>query len=76
MKSYIFTILIFFHIMIQTTFEKIIFQLLVGQSQTFKHQSGVKFDFQFICKHHVSLMRKKCERFAFWTRFWTYENQK
>ena len=43
----------------------LLLQLLVCQSQTSKYQSGVEFDFQSICKHHISPWRVKSGLFAF-----------
>ena len=45
--------------MFWTIFEFLFFQLLVGQSQTLKHQNGLEFDFQSIFKHHWYICRKK-----------------
>ena len=59
------------HGVIQTAFEKYIFsQLLVGQSESLRHQNGVEFNFQSICKHHTSLRREKGGLLTFWRIFW------
>ena len=57
--------------MFQTNFEENNSQLLVSHSQTLKHKNGVEFEIQLICKHHISLMRKKCGIFAFLVQFLT-----